>query len=100
MLVGLCLDFKAQHYGTYLSFSGRVYSQSSITLWEFGASRLLGGSTTLPLQPLGTAGLATTYVYEVADSVVTEISGGTTEFVTLNPSMLAFDCLFQLLGTY
>lgn len=47
-------------------FIDPAYSQS-VTLWEFGAGRLLLGVTTLPLLPIGVAngGLATTYLYQV-----------------------------------
>lgn len=45
------------------------YSQS-VTLWEFGARRLLPAATTLPLLPIGVASgsLATTYLYRVVQT--------------------------------
>ncbi|KAJ6492100.1 hypothetical protein C8R45DRAFT_191574 [Mycena sanguinolenta] len=44
---------------------------TAATLWQFGIPRLLGGHTTLPLLPLGTAdnGAATTYLYQVQNSI-------------------------------
>ncbi|KAF7331430.1 hypothetical protein MKEN_00021400 [Mycena kentingensis (nom. inval.)] len=42
----------------------------SVTLWQFGPFRLLGGEITLPLVPVGTApaGAATTFLYEVVNN--------------------------------
>ncbi|KAF7314842.1 hypothetical protein MKEN_00958700 [Mycena kentingensis (nom. inval.)] len=42
----------------------------SVTLWQFGPQRLLGGELTLPLVPVGTApaGPATTFLYEVVNN--------------------------------
>jgi len=46
---------------------------TAVTLWQFGAGRLLGGTLgTLPLIPLGTAagGVETTYLYQAVNPVV------------------------------
>lgn len=58
---------------------GFASSYSSITLWQFGTDRLAPGQTTLPLSLAGVAtdGLATTYIYQFATSVVTESHNGT-----------------------
>ncbi|KAJ3797610.1 hypothetical protein GGU11DRAFT_745082 [Lentinula aff. detonsa] len=59
------------YISTFLAvYIGRSLCQStSVTLWEFGAPRLDGGQTTLPLRPIGTPsdGLSTTYLYEVVN---------------------------------
>jgi len=67
---------------------GHAFSQSNITLWQFGANRLLGGQVTLPLFPVGTAtdSLSTTYLYEVADAVVTVFDEGTPVAEPVNPT--------------
>ncbi|KAF9065691.1 hypothetical protein BDP27DRAFT_1331630 [Rhodocollybia butyracea] len=46
-------------------------SITALTLFEFGKNRLVSGSTTLPLYPLGTANgnSETTYLYEIINSV-------------------------------
>ncbi|KAF9065693.1 hypothetical protein BDP27DRAFT_1549443 [Rhodocollybia butyracea] len=52
---------------------GGAFSSSitALTLFEFGTNRLIPGSTTLPLSPLGTANgnSETTYLYEIIGSV-------------------------------
>ncbi|KAE9395804.1 hypothetical protein BT96DRAFT_942121 [Gymnopus androsaceus JB14] len=66
---------------------GHASSQSDITLWQFGTNRLLQGQVTLPMLPVGVAtdGLSTTYLYEVADAVVTGFeSEGTPVAKSLN----------------
>lgn len=70
----------------WVSFLGRA--SQSITLWQFGTNRLLTGQITLPLLPTGTAadGLSTTYLYEVADAIVTAFDEGGTPVADLtNP---------------
>ncbi|KAJ7218528.1 hypothetical protein GGX14DRAFT_390295 [Mycena pura] len=45
---------------------------TAVTLWQFGVGRLLGGESTLPLIPIGTApgGVETTYLYQALSQVV------------------------------
>ncbi|KAF7358815.1 hypothetical protein MSAN_01221000 [Mycena sanguinolenta] len=83
-------------------------TQSAVTLWQFGAHRLLGGQTTLPLQPLGTAdnGLATTYLYQVQNliTIVTTDTRGIDVDVptmTATPRTIAISASgwFEIFGT-
>ncbi|KAF9075711.1 hypothetical protein BDP27DRAFT_1414891 [Rhodocollybia butyracea] len=48
-----------------------AFSQTAVTLFEFGSNRLAFGSSTRPLSPLGTASdnSQTTYLYEVVNHV-------------------------------
>ncbi|KAF9075681.1 hypothetical protein BDP27DRAFT_950579 [Rhodocollybia butyracea] len=48
-----------------------AFSQTAVTLFEFGPGRFLEGASTLPLLPLGTASDSsqTTYLYEVVNTV-------------------------------
>ncbi|KAF9075710.1 hypothetical protein BDP27DRAFT_1414890 [Rhodocollybia butyracea] len=50
---------------------GSAFSQTAVTLFEFGSNRLAFGSSTRPLSPLGTASdnSQTTYLYEVVNHV-------------------------------
>ncbi|KAE9390919.1 hypothetical protein BT96DRAFT_324171 [Gymnopus androsaceus JB14] len=69
---------------------GLVSCQSSVTLWQFGANRLLEGKVTLPMLPVGVAtesdAIATTYLYEVADSVMTAPVDGVVVTKPIDPS--------------
>ncbi|KAF5392304.1 hypothetical protein D9757_001569 [Collybiopsis confluens] len=56
---------------------------NAITLWRFGAERLLGGAATSPLRPLGTAegGVETTYLYQALNpAVMSATSSGIPSF--------------------
>ncbi|KAE9390924.1 hypothetical protein BT96DRAFT_945757 [Gymnopus androsaceus JB14] len=66
---------------------GLASCQSSITLWEFGANRLLTGKVTLPMLPVGVAtdAIATTYLYEIAESVVTTTANGAVVTLPIQP---------------
>ncbi|KIK59020.1 hypothetical protein GYMLUDRAFT_97835 [Collybiopsis luxurians FD-317 M1] len=69
---------------------GSVFPETSVTLWQFGADRLLTGATTEPLQAVGIAsdGLSTTYLYEILNFQTKTIetgSGAVTTTIT-NPA--------------
>ncbi|KAF5347148.1 hypothetical protein D9757_014452 [Collybiopsis confluens] len=56
-------------------------SSANVTIWQFGGvHRLAAGTSTEPLQAIGTAtdGLATTYLYQVLNPQVQTIATGTT----------------------
>ncbi|KAJ7218553.1 hypothetical protein GGX14DRAFT_595242 [Mycena pura] len=71
------------------SFAQTVGPVTAVTLWQFGQGRLLEGRLgTAPLIPLGTAlgGVATTYLYQAVNPVVTT---ATNEEGLLTPETIA-----------
>lgn len=65
--IGELLCFALQAIFRTDSILGSAFSQTALTLFEFGTNRLAFGTSTRPLFPLGTASgnSQTTYLYEV-----------------------------------
>ncbi|KAF9075712.1 hypothetical protein BDP27DRAFT_951540 [Rhodocollybia butyracea] len=66
-----------------------AFSQTAVTLFEFGINRLASGISTRPLSPLGTASdkSETTYLYEIVDPAIA--TNGAAALITSSRTIVA-----------